>query len=228
MNVDISKMAAVLGRAPHCGDDLRVPFFQGGWLIATNGHAMVAVRADSGEPYKGPKKSIQEGSAVRIIDVPLGEDSLPIASLRAVSVSPPLNLAHCEKCKSVGRIACGKCDGDGETECSCMNCGDDHTARCEACGGTGGPKCDCGWPVCVRAGYPPQIVVGEGTYSAELIGEFLLPVTAETFRFVAPTKTGAWVIGGDDWRVAFMPMRSDEKGREKAQEFELPAKVVAA
>ena len=32
---------------------------------------------------------------------------------------------------------CQKCDGDGELDCHCSSCGDEHTKHCPECDGTG-------------------------------------------------------------------------------------------
>lgn len=44
---------------------------------------------------------------------------------------------ECEDCTGTGESVCSKCYGDGETDCECSNCGDDHSRVCRLCDGTG-------------------------------------------------------------------------------------------
>lgn len=52
--------------------------------------------------------------------------------------------ARCSGCKADGR--CKACNGEGEKECECIECGDIHHSECRKCSGTG----DC--PVCEGKG----------------------------------------------------------------------------
>ena len=35
------------------------------------------------------------------------------------------------------KVKCGECDGEGEIECECSECGHEHSTECKACDGEG-------------------------------------------------------------------------------------------
>lgn len=45
---------------------------------------------------------------------------------------------RCSTCSGSGKDVCWECEGLGEIECECGDCGHVHDAECPTCEGTGG------------------------------------------------------------------------------------------
>ncbi|KAA6459601.1 hypothetical protein DYQ86_15900 [Acidobacteria bacterium AB60] len=221
MKVDIQKMQIALNRLG--GYDTGKPFKAGGWLIATCGRALLAVEADQGEPYSGPKETLVTG-ALNLIRRNLGSAYLPLSDLRAIAKMPP-DIPPCAQCKSVGRIYCAKCSGCGTVDCEC-DCGHEHERRCDECFGRGSRACRCGWPLHERT--KSFLVVNGVAFDASLMGEYLFAVSAERFRFSTPLSNAAWVIGDEGWRLAIMPVNADAQQISESPKLTLEPRDEAA
>jgi hypothetical protein len=216
VTVDIAKLEIILTRADgYCTGG---PFLINGWLIGTCGHGLLAVRSTDGKPYAGESKTLPDG-AFNLINVELPAERLPMAKLRSLA-DIPADRPPCAICKSTGKVFCKSCKGSGEIDCECDECGNEHTKKCEECVGRGGSPCRCGWQV--RKRYKRFIAVGDAAFCASMIGQYLFPLQAETFRSTQPKAEEAWIIGDDDWRIAFMPYRASAADKAAMPRLHLP------
>lgn len=221
MNVDIGRMQMILDRNKP-SEKMRNPFRHNGWLIATDGHAMLAVKSNEGLPATPAQQKIASG-ALSLIAAKSTGDVLPMSLLRSITKSPgPPQI--CDKCKCTGSIKCEKCEGGGSVECTCR-CPNLHDKDCPDCSGSGSFDCGCGWTRRVRC---RSFLIVEGVvFDADLFSDFLWLIDASEFRFTLPEKEKAWVIGGDDWRLAIMPVKANEVDLNQAVTLSLSPKGVA-
>ena len=104
----------------------------GEWIAATDGHGMIAIRsAEECEADANFK------SALNLIETPLGDIELPLAPLKEALDGEPDGEPYCLKCSNTGLVDCDECDGCGEIDCECDECGDEHTYKCKNCSGGG-------------------------------------------------------------------------------------------
>ncbi|MEF3068094.1 hypothetical protein [Pandoraea apista] len=124
MSIDLALFCA------HSNDprtDLHKPWFDGGWIAATDGAVMVALSAAeaSGTALASEKRS---GSVARFIEATAEQ----LDAHEIHFPSGPRN--RCDACNGAGyelSIKCKACDGEGEfSHCN-------HTYECKSCDGEG-------------------------------------------------------------------------------------------
>lgn len=219
----LDKLQAILDRNKPV-ERMKKPFQVKGWLIATDGHALIAVKSQEGEPANASQQKIAKG-ALEFIAAKSTGDVLPMSLLRELAKSPGPPRT-CGMCENTGSVQCGRCKGGGDVQCTC-GCSNMHDMDCPDCNGSGSFSCGCGWSRRVRC---RSFLLVEGVaYDAELLGDFLWPIEATEFRFTIPEQGKAWVIGGDDWRIAIIPMKLNDKADMKdAARLSLTQKAVAS
>ncbi len=219
MKVDIVKMQKVLDRLHPTKEGLSSPMAIDGWIVATDGHGMLAVSSSE----IGSMAQDKVTSFVRkLIATELSEVRVPMSELRAIATIPD-DREPCDKCKSSGTITCLACESSGEVDCEC-DCWHPHSRPCDKCDGRGGLRCGCGHSPVLRT-VDTVFIDGVPFYPA-LIGEFLYAVTADDFRFTKSNPETGWVIGDDGWRLAVMPLRM-ATGEEHWPRLELAGRLPA-
>lgn len=114
------------------------------WVIATEGHILVAVRPGSvavGDFAKAP--AMVEGLAGKFF---AAESFPPTETVKAGDLKAFVGLRDNSEpcaCAGSGRVECKNCDGSGDVTCTC-DCGDEHEKSCSDCRGRGDRKCACG------------------------------------------------------------------------------------
>ena len=119
------------------------------FAAATDGKKLIAVEVDlrtraapfgylEGSDERGVPEAIAWMKA-RLAETPTGARS-SLAALRAWAGTDGAPCAHCG---DTGELACGDCEGSGESERECERCDRLHECHCRRCDGTGRRDCVC-------------------------------------------------------------------------------------
>lgn len=180
------------------------PFRLNGWVWATNGHVLVALRDDGQEAVEAPERYVRAGHY--LTDAP----AVPLAvSLKALrSFAGKVLPAH---------VDCDGCEGTGRDEHS-------ESIECEHCGRWTRPPCtDCGGdgeePIEIRHGRVADVPVNLVLLA---FGLSLVPdddtvtlggipsLPAKSSAAVAKDSAAvALAVLGDGWRVVVMSRRDE-------------------
>lgn len=191
MSIDLALFCA------HSDDprtDLHKPWFDAGWITATDGAVMVALNAvEAGETPRAIEKRL--GSVARFIEATAEQ-------LDAHEIHFPGGPRNkCEACNGAGyelSIKCKACDGEGEfARCN-------HTYECKSCDGegfhffaataaqAGSVRC----PECNGFGEESRPVqVGSGWFQEKYLRRIADLPDVQFFPSVDPTRPGARAPG---------------------------------
>ena len=74
------------------------------------------------------------------------------------------------------------------------------------CNGRSSTPCGCGHKK--KREFERIAIIDGILFDCDLISRFIEPVQAQEFWFTKPTELKYWMIGGEDWRVYLMPLRT--------------------
>lgn len=111
------------------------------WTVATNGRVVAMTRGAFGfDPASDLFDNLMKSFPVSApLAFPLDEACTLAMPWLDTSALPP-----CDLCRNTGAICCNECEGEGDVDCSCKACGDDHERSCDKCNGVGSVACSCG------------------------------------------------------------------------------------
>lgn len=192
------------------------------WTIATDGWRLVAVRHDYGAEHavEGIDRSVRGFYVDATADGARALDTAPLREFFAAHAPPPLGT--CPECNGKASEECDECDGDGEVDCECIDCGDSHSKQCKACHGVGSFTCD----RCKNRDAKVPVQIGEAVYDARIMAPLLAILPSGEVRFRQRGAHGVTTLAGDDWFALMMPLRNDTRG--PVPTLDLPADAVAA
>lgn len=199
-------------------EGIKQPFAVDDYTVATDGCVLLAVQGVS-----AGARAATEAQAAFMRDwlpLPIGTRTVRLADLRAFAGAAVWS-SPCDECFGAGKVAlCPDCGGDGDTECTCDNCGDAHRTGCSRCGGDGVlaagagsqpcPECDgTGKTTDLVGDAEPVSVLGVVVDRRRLARLLDCAPDAETVETAALDCGGPCLaLWGDGWHARLMAMRN--------------------